>query len=402
MPAKPPFRVVSIVGTRPEAIKMAPVVRAIAASPGLSQRVVLTGQHQGLADFFAGAAEPSVRELRFDPRGRPPHRLREAIHAAVYRYFLKRRADLVLVHGDTTSAFAGALAAFDLGIPIGHVEAGLRSFDFKQPWPEEGNRVAIDVLADLLFAPTQAAARNLATEWRVRGRVHVTGNTGIDELFHTREQLRRIAAGGGACDGRKLILATCHRKENQGEPARAVCSALRRLVRELPVEVVLPLHPNPHVRRSIESLLADEPLVRLVEPLDYEQMVALMDRCWLILTDSGGLQEEGAALGRPVLVLRNVTERPEALVTGNIELVGTDEARVVATVSSLFHDSGRYARMARPSLAFGDGRAAPRIVKAIETCLRGARRSSRPLEPVDEPAAGREHVRLPIEQEIAG
>jgi UDP-N-acetylglucosamine 2-epimerase (non-hydrolysing) len=362
-------RLVSIVGTRPEAIKMAPVVREFRRREGFAQQLVLTGQHEGLGGFFDLPAS-RVRELAYDPRGKSAARLRETLHAVLARHLTREPVDLLLVHGDTASAVAGALAARDLGIPVGHVEAGLRSFDLNQPWPEEGNRMAIDAMSDLLFAPTEAAAANLRADWRVKGEIVVTGNSGIDALFQALDQVPEAAAPGAP----KTILATCHRKENRGEPTRAVCAALKRLVRELPVEVVMPLHPNRHVRQELAGLLEGEPGITLVEPLDYGEMVRLMARCWAILTDSGGLQEEGPALGKPVLVLRNVTERGEGLDGAGLELVGTDEERIVAAVRALHEDSERYARMSRPSLPFGDGRAAPRIADAIEHWLRLTRR----------------------------
>lgn len=361
------YRIVSVVGTRPEAIKMGPVARALAARRGFEQEIVLTGQHRGLAEMFGGMA---VRELRYDPSGRTPARLRETLHAMLCGHFQSQPADLILVQGDTASALAGAFAARDCNMALGHVEAGLRSFDLAQPWPEEGNRVAIDAMSDILFAPTQAAAANLAADWRVRGAVYVTGNTGIDALLAARDESE---SGGGALRDRKTILVTCHRKENRGEPARSVCAALERLAADLPVDIVVLLHPNRHVRQEMEGLLKGSPHIALREPVEHRDMVRLMDRSWLILTDSGGLQEEGPALGKPVLVLRNVTERGEALACGNIALVGTAEDHIVAAVSSLFHDAEKYARMARPSLPFGDGRAAPRIVAAIEAWLNSAR-----------------------------
>lgn len=360
-----PF-LVSIVGTRPEAIKMAPVARALARLPGARHEIFLTGQHDGLARYFDPGQ--SLRQLRFDPGRRSVESLREALRALLRGCFQRRRIDLVLVHGDTTSAAAGAFAARDCGIALAHVEAGLRSFDLAQPWPEEGHRVAIDSLAELLFAPTEAAADNLRRERPVKGRILVTGNSGIDALLETRA---RIAARTPlpAADGRRLILATCHRRENQGAPARAVCAALKRAVLELPVRVAAPLHLNPRVRGAIERALAGVENVQLLEPLDYEPMVRLMDESWLILTDSGGLQEEAPALGRPVLVLRNVTERPEALATGSLELVGTDPDRIVAAVAGLLADEARYARMARPAFPFGDGRASERIAAAVGAWL---------------------------------
>jgi UDP-N-acetylglucosamine 2-epimerase (non-hydrolysing) len=357
--------VLSIVGTRPEAIKMAPVVRALGARRRIAQQVVLTGQHRGLAGHFGDLQVP-LRELPYDPSGRTPARLRETLHHILCGHFRKERIDLVLVQGDTASAFAGALAARDCGIAVGHVEAGLRSFDLTQPWPEEGNRVAIDALADLLFAPTEAAAANLRNEWRVKGRIWMTGNSGIDALLQARARLPRREAPPPE---RKPVLLTCHRKENQGEPAAAVCEAVKRMVRELPVAATVLLHPNRHARRAVEEALAGVEHVTLREPVEHDEMVRLMQESWLILTDSGGLQEEAPALGRPVLVLRNVTERAEALASGNIALVGTDTARIVAAVGDLLRDSALYGRMSRPSFPFGDGRASERIAAAVEAWL---------------------------------
>ena len=358
---------VSVVGTRPEAIKMAPVVRALGRLPGIEQQVFLTGQHRGLDGYF-DLPEGSVRQLRFDPRGRDVERLRAALRALLCGHFQRRTIAIVLVHGDTTSAAAGALAALDCGIPLAHVEAGLRSFDLDQPWPEEGHRVAIDALAELLFAPTEGAAANLRAEARVRGRIFVTGNSGIDALLWTRARLAP-PADSAAEDERRLILVTCHRRENQGEPARAVCGAIARIAAELPVRVAAPLHFNPRARGDIERCLGGVRHVELLEPQGYEAMVGLMDRSWAILTDSGGLQEEAPALGKPVLVLRNVTERPEALASGNLELVGTDPGRIFAAVAGLLEDPDRYARMAQPAFPFGDGHASERIAEAVGAWL---------------------------------
>ncbi|MEA3036125.1 MAG: hypothetical protein QOH04_1890 [Sphingomonadales bacterium] len=358
-------RIVSIVGTRPEAIKMAPVVRALAARPRLRQGLVLTGQHAGLRPAFEGLAA-DLFELPCDPRGRTAPKLREALHRHLCGHFQRDRPDLVLVQGDTASAFAGALAAKDCGIPIGHVEAGLRSGNVRHPWPEEGNRIAIDALSDLLFSPTERAAANLRADWRATGEIHVTGNTGIDALLHVRDRIPDIPPSA-------TILVTCHRRENQGAAFAAIAGALKRIVRELPVEMVFPLHLNRHVRTEVEALLKDEPRIRLLEPADHETMVRLMLGAFLILTDSGGLQEEGPALGRPVQVMRGTTERPEALETGNVELVGSDPDAIFAAVAALVADPERLARMSRPAFPFGDGHAAPRIVATCEAWLAGRR-----------------------------
>jgi len=355
-----PRRIVSIVGTRPEAIKMAPVADALAARRGLAHHILLTGQHPGLA----GSIRDVETELPPDPQPRTPARLRERLHGLLTPHLKRLAPQLVLVHGDTSSALAGAMAARDCGIAIGHVEAGLRSHDMRQPWPEEGNRIAIDTLSDLLFAPTEAAAGNLRREGRVRGAVHVTGNTGIDAVLR---ELACIPAEDRVRDtATPLILVTCHRKENQGPALEAVCRAVRMIARSLYVDIVFILHTNPLLRAAVAPLLGRECNVRLIEPLAYPEMVALTARATLILTDSGGLQEEGPALGKPVLVLRNVTERPEALGSASLELVGTDPTAIFTAAAALLADPERLARLSVPSFPFGDGHAAPRIATLIQ------------------------------------
>lgn len=371
MPASRIFRerarVVSIVGTRPEAIKLAPVVRALCDRTELEPHVILTGQHDGLDSAFSFLPRHAVDSLAVDPSEQSPGEVREAIRDRLGARLNRRQDAFVLVQGDTSSAAAGALAARDRRIPLGHVEAGLRSHDRRQPWPEEDHRILIDELSDLLFAPTAASARNLAAEPAVIGEVHVTGNSGIDALLATHRAIARMPAPQPS---RRTILLTCHRRENRGPVLAGIAAACRRMVEALAVEIVLPLHPNPHVRQAIEQLLGGAPHVRLIEPLDYADMVALMAQSWLIVTDSGGIQEEAPALGRPVLVLRDTTERPEALASESAELVGTDPARLFAAVARLVGDDARYRRMARPAFPFGDGHAAPRIADAIAAFLR--------------------------------
>jgi UDP-N-acetylglucosamine 2-epimerase len=355
--------ILSIVGTRPEAIKMAPVIRALSERPTLRQELILTGQHKQIDEHFS-LPRRSIHKLDINLKEQTAGEIQEALHEAIFRRIRRRRPDLLLVQGDTTSALAGALAARDCAVPVGHVEAGLRSGDIQQPWPEEGNRIRIDALADLLFAPSETAAQNLSVEPRVTGRVHVTGNSGIDALFHARLSCP-IPRGGE----RKMILVTCHRRENQGPELARIAAGLKRLVRERPVEIVFPLHTNPHLRRAVKRLLGSEPHIALIDPVGHREMVSLIDRCWLVLTDSGGLQEEGPALGKPVLVLRNTTERQEGVASANVELVGTDPDRIFAAVSTLLDDQERYGSMSEPNFPFGDGHAAPRIVDIIEDFL---------------------------------
>jgi UDP-N-acetylglucosamine 2-epimerase (non-hydrolysing) len=363
---RPPFQILSVVGTRPEAIKMAPVVRAIALRPAIEHRLLLTGQHAGLADAFPGAA---LDDLALDVRNRSVVDLRLCLAGAIRRYLAPAPPDLVIVHGDTTSALAGALAAKACGIPVAHVEAGLRSHS-REPWPEEENRVAIDAIAALLFAPTDSAAANLAAEPAATGAVHVTGNTGIDAVLCVAETL----APATALAGPRTIIVTCHRRENQGAALSRICAALRELARIFPVRILVLLHPNRHVRAAVQAELAGCAGIELIEPVDHAGMVRLIFGSWIILTDSGGLQEEGPALGRPVLVLRDVTERIEA--PANVELVGTSAPKIVAAVSRLLADDAHYARMAQPVLAFGDGQAGPRIAALIEQWLRGRPRTA--------------------------
>ncbi|HEY0627465.1 MAG TPA: UDP-N-acetylglucosamine 2-epimerase (non-hydrolyzing) [Allosphingosinicella sp.] len=360
-----PYRILSIVGTRPEAIKMRPVLRALAGVPVLDQQVLLTGQHEGLGASFE---RYSRIELRLDLSEQSAGELRETIQDAIGDHLRRDLPDLVLVQGDTTSALAGALAAQDCRVPVAHVEAGLRSHK-REPWPEEDNRVAIDAIADLLFAPTEAAAANLALEKAVRGDIHITGNSGIDALLHSMG-----SPAPSAKADRRRILVTSHRRENKGQQLEAICAALKRLVRELPVEVLFLLHSNPQRRAAIEAKLAGVEHIQLSGPVDHTEMIDLMLGSWLLLTDSGGLQEDGPALGIPVLVMRDVTERVEA--PGNIELVGTDPDAIFGTVNRLLLSDTCYARMAQPAMPFGDGLAAPRIAAILVDWLERRKRAA--------------------------
>lgn len=350
---------------------MAPVIRALACSSAIEQAVLLTGQHKGLSGIFDGLDPSILHQLDTDLRDLSVADLRGRLREAIGDWLAYSRPDMVLVQGDTTSALAGALAAEDRGIALAHIEAGLRSFDFTQPWPEEHNRVAIDAIADILFAPTEVAAANLAAEPAVSGEVHVTGNSGIDALLDAR---RHLSIPPVPASSRKIILATSHRRENDGDELAGICTAMKRLVEELPVEILFLLHSNRHKRRKIETHLTGVPNLRLLAPVSHMEMIELQLRSWAILTDSGGLQEEGPALGRPVLVMREVTERIEA--PSNVELVGTQPGLIIAAVHRLLMDEVHYARMARPVLPFGDGRAAPRIAALIEDWLtdRGRKR----------------------------
>lgn len=342
---------------------MRPVVDALGGTGSCEQRILLTGQHQGLETAFdEGDAE--MLPLRFNQRR--VSEAREAIRKALADRFRDERPALVLVQGDTTSAVGGALAACDAGVPLGHVEAGLRSGTITEPWPEEGNRILIDRVSNLLFAPTALSAENLRRDPLVFGDIHVTGNSGIDALLKARGKVPTPFVPGK----RKLIVATCHRRENRGERLERIAAAFKRIVRRLPVEIVLPLHLNSHVRRGVERHLGREKHIRLVEPLGYEATIALVEEAWALITDSGGLQEEAPALGTPVFVIRETTERPEAIDAGSAELVGTDPDRIVAAVTALFRDPARYELMSRPAFPFGDGHASGRIAALVAEFLR--------------------------------
>lgn len=352
-----------IAGTRPEAIKLAPVAREAARRPGVDLRFVATGQHRALFDDVAAAFGLTIdHNLGLLVPGQSIEALTAGIAAAMPALIAQWRPDLLLVQGDTTSAWAAARAAHRQGVPTGHVEAGLRSHDVARPWPEERNRVEIDALSTLLFAPTEQARRNLAADPAVDGTVIVTGNSGIDALLAMRA---RTAAATLHEPGRRLILATCHRRENIGDGIAGIGAALRRIAARPGVRVVLPLHPNPRVREGLRAALAGS-TVELIDPLPYRDMVRLMDAAHLILSDSGGLQEEAPALGVPLLVMRDNTERPEALAAGNIALVGTDPDRIVAATDRLLDDPAAHAAMARPAFPYGRGDAAEKILDAIE------------------------------------
>lgn len=365
------LKVMTIFGTRPEAIKMAPVVLELQKYPEQIQPIVtVTAQHREMLDqvlqlfriqpdYDLDIMSPS--QTLFDITSRALTGLNEVLAEA--------RPDLVLVHGDTTTTFVGALAAFYHQIPVGHVEAGLRTGDKYSPYPEEMNRKLAGVLTDLHFAPTATARQNLLQENVETGSVFVTGNTVIDALLATVKREFRFAdelLTSLDFVGRRVILVTTHRRENLGEPMRHVYQALKRIVTEFSdVEVVFPVHRNPKVREVVESVLGHLPRVHLTDPLDYEPFVNLMARSTLILTDSGGIQEEAPSLGKPVLVLRDTTERPEAIEAGTVRLIGTAEETVYAETKALLSNPAQYRAMSEATNPYGDGKASRRIVQTI-------------------------------------
>ena len=345
---------------------MAPLAHALAAG-GVAPRLILTGQHPGLAAADHGLAGLPVIELHCSGREDPLAHA-AAVGRALTPHLDDDPPDLLLVQGDTSSALGGARAAATLDFALAHVEAGLRSHDEAMPWPEEGNRIAIDALADLLFAPTEGAAANLRSE-EVTGEILVTGNTGIDALIAVLGTLPPLKLQARRLDDPLDVLVTCHRRENWGAGITAVAAALIELASERTARVEVILHPNPHVADAMRMLFAVEPGITLSPPTDHRGMIERMRCADLILSDSGGVQEEAPTLGVPLLVLRERTERPEALAAGNAILVGTSSEQILAAVRRLHRDRAGLAAMARPSQPFGDGHAAPRIAGHIRRWL---------------------------------
>jgi len=366
------LKVITVFGTRPEAIKMAPLVKELAkCRDEIDCKVAVTAQHREMLDqvleLFEIIPDYDLDIMRrqqslFDITSRALTGLREVFEA--------EKPGLVLVHGDTTTTFVAALAAYYLQIPVGHVEAGLRTRDKFSPFPEEINRHLTGVLADLHFAPTAGARQNLLDEGVSAENIYVTGNTVIDALLatvrpgyiFTDQVLNRIDYAG-----RRVLLVTTHRRENLGEPMREIYRALREVAENHPdVEVVFPVHKNPLVRNIVEEELGGLDRVHLIEPLDYQPFANLINCSYLVLSDSGGLQEEAPALGKPVLVLRNTTERPEAVDAGTVRLVGTGRETVASETRRLLEDREYYGKMANAVNPYGDGRASQRIVQAIK------------------------------------
>ena len=346
---------------------MAPLAHALAAG-GVCPRLILTGQHPGLDAADYGLAGLPVIELHCRGREDPlAHAV--AVERALAPHLDDDPPDLLLVQGDTSSALGAARAAFAADIAIGHVEAGLRSHDRAMPWPEEDNRIAIDGLADLLFAPTPGAAANLFNEGR-QGAIHITGNTGIDALLATLAALPPVASRRARRVGAPLdVIVTCHRRENWGAGLTTLAAALIQLAAEGTAAIEVVLHPNPAVAQIMHTLFAEQPGIRLAMPTTHRGMIARMLHADLILSDSGGVQEEAPVLGVPLLVLRDKTERPEAIACGNARLVGTSTERILAEVRALAADRSALAAMARPSMPFGDGRSAPRIAALVRDWL---------------------------------
>ena len=363
MAAKP--RVTIVLGTRPEAIKLAPVIQEFRACSALETRVVLTGQHREMVtqvmELFQLSADQDLDLMA--PRQTLTHVTCAALQG-LRDDFQAFPPQLVLVQGDTTTAFAAALAAFYEQIPVGHVEAGLRTDNILDPFPEEANRRLISQVAQLHFAPTQRSQANLEASGVV-GRAMVTGNTVIDALLRMAERAPALTDLSIDWANQRVILATVHRRENWGDRLRSIAEGMLAVLESHPdTTLLLPLHRNPTVREPLQELLGHHPRVVLTEPLDYDRLVAAMKGCTMLLTDSGGLQEEAPALGKPVLVLRRTTERPEAVDAGTARLVGTDSASIAQETARLLDDPAAYDQMARAVNPFGDGLASGRILQA--------------------------------------
>jgi UDP-N-acetylglucosamine 2-epimerase (non-hydrolysing) len=365
------MKVLVVIGTRPEAVKQAPVVHALLTRPGVTTTVCLTAQHRGLLDDAIGIFRlPVHHDLDLMRPGQTLTHVAARVLEGIDALLAREPHDWVLVQGDTTTSMAAAQAAFHRGVRVGHVEAGLRTWNLQEPFPEEWNRRAIDALADLAFAPTEQSRDNLLAERMPPERILVTGNTAIDALqWMVRQPEPPPPPGLERLDpSRPLVLVTAHRRESFGPPLDDICRALATLAGrngDRGVSIVYPVHPNPNVRAAVARHLEGRDHVHLLEPLDYARFVHLMKRARLILTDSGGIQEEAPGLGKPVLVLRDRTERPEAIAAGTARLVGTRYERIVEEVDHLLGDEAAYRAMAVARNPFGDGHAGERIAEAV-------------------------------------
>ena len=362
-----PIPICITLGTRPEAIKLAPVIQQFRHCAVFDTHVILTGQHREMVDQVMQLFELSPdRDLEIMQTKQTLTDITCRSLRGLETLFQEIQPQLVIVQGDTTTAFAATLAAFYQKIPVGHVEAGLRTDDLLNPYPEEANRRLISQLAQLNFAPTPLAVENLQRSGIV-GAIHHTGNTVIDALLTVAQRQPPCEIKGLEWGKYRTLLTTVHRRENWGEPLQDIAQGFLQILNKFPdTALLLPLHRNPTVREPLQALLGDHPRVFLTEPLDYAELVGAITRCYLLLTDSGGLQEEAPSLGKPVLVLRETTERPEAIAAGTAKLVGTNPDRIVAEASQLLSDASAYQTMATAINPFGDGHAAERILGIVK------------------------------------
>ncbi|MFA6170467.1 MAG: UDP-N-acetylglucosamine 2-epimerase (non-hydrolyzing) [Candidatus Margulisiibacteriota bacterium] len=363
-------KVMFVFGTRPEAIKMAPVIKECGKYQDfLEILVVVTGQHRQMLDQVLRLFEidPDY-DLGIMEANQTLTSIVTKTLKGTEEIILNERPDLILVQGDTSTAFAAGLSAFYYKVPLGHIEAGLRTFDKWQPYPEEINRKLLTSLADLHFPPTKSAMDNLLREQVPREEISLTGNTVIDALLEVAKRDFNLASIGiRLTPGKKIVLVTTHRRENWGAPLRGICTAIKIIAERFheQVEIVLPVHKNPTVSNVVNEILGKVSNVLLTEPLDYEPFIHLLKASYLVLTDSGGVQEEAPSLGKPVLVMRDKTERPEAVLAGTVKLVGADTDMIVAEASKLLGDEAEYAKMSQAANPYGDGRASSRIIYSI-------------------------------------
>ncbi len=366
-------KVMVVFGTRPEAIKMFPVIHALRDNSSLNTRVCVTAQHREMLDQVLQIAniQPDI-DLDVMQGNQTLDSLLARLVTGLGEALDAEKPDRILVHGDTLTTMAATLAAYFRKIPVGHVEAGLRSGDIYHPWPEEVNRKVAGAVADLHFAPTETAAAALRAENIPAERIHVTGNTVMDALLATKARIDEEPSLAAGLDllvarfkGKRIIAVTSHRRENFGDGMQAIAEAIAAIAVRDDVAIIFPVHPNPHVRQAMEPILGDLPNVALIDPLDYPHFVRLLAISDLVLTDSGGVQEEAPSLGKPVLVMRETTERPEGIAAGTARLVGTDKARIVSEIFKLLDDKDAYSAMARAHNPFGDGTAARQIAEIV-------------------------------------
>lgn len=368
------MKILSVFGTRPEAIKMAPVIAELNKDSRFKNRVCLSGQHRSMLDQVIDFFEiPVDHDLNIMRDNQSLAEVSAAILTGIDAIIKTEQPDLMLVHGDTNTTLSASLAAYYNRVKIGHIEAGLRTYDLFSPWPEEANRRITDLLSQKYFAPTDLAKTNLEKENIEESSIVVTGNTVIDALLFARNKIGKTPHLLNALRKRynfltntkKLILVTGHRRENFGDGLSSICTALKEISSQNDVEIVYPVHKNPNVQDIIFRRLNNIANIHLIDPLDYPDFVYLMDRSHLILTDSGGIQEEAPSLNKPVLVMREVTERPEGIDAGTLKLVGTDPSKIIENVHMLLTDKTAYSRMAIANNPYGDGKAAKRIVDAL-------------------------------------
>jgi len=366
-------RVLTVFGTRPEAIKLFPVVAALEASGAVEARTCVTAQHRGLLDQVLAIAGlvPDVDLDLMEP-GQTLDRLTARLLTGLGDVIDREKPDRVIVQGDTSTAMVAALAAYYRKVPVSHVEAGLRSGDIWQPWPEEVNRRIVAPIADQHFAPTATAAAALKRENIDPATIHVTGNTVIDALHWTRERIAGDPAMAAGLDsiaarfaGKRIVLVTTHRRENFGSGMEGIARAIAEIAERPDVAILFPMHPNPNVAVAMDAILGTRDNVARIEPLDYPHFIRALALSEIVLSDSGGVQEEAPALGKPVLVMRETTERPEGVEAGTAKLVGTDTGRIVSEISTLIDDSKAYSAKARAHNPFGDGHAAARIAEIV-------------------------------------